>query len=63
MAKKKNDNIIIKLVDKEPNEDGTACTPSVYWTTKNKKTHTTKMSLMKYNKHKKKHTLHTEAKS
>ena len=62
MAKKKLDRIVVKIVDKEPGEDGQAYSPSVYWTEKNKKNNTTKLTLMKYNRFKRKHTKHTEAK-
>lgn len=62
MAKKKQDRLVIKIVDKEPDENGNLVTPSVYWTEKNKRNKTDKLVLMKYNRHKRKHTLHTEAK-
>lgn len=62
MAKKKTDRLIIKLVDKEPDENGIVHTPSVYWTEKNKRKTTEKLKLSKYNKYKKKHTVHTESK-
>lgn len=59
---KKNDRIVVKLIDKEPDEDGNPCTPSIYWTIRNKR-NGGKLELNKYNAVKKKHTLHTEAKS
>jgi len=60
MAKKKTDRIIIKLVDKQPDEDGKVYPPSVYWTVKNKRKTTDKKKLKKYNKFKMKHTEHIE---
>ncbi len=62
MAKKKTDRIIIKVVDKEPDTEGKTYTPSIYWTEKNKKKTTTKLSIKKYNKHKRQHTIHIESK-
>ncbi|MDX1917840.1 MAG: 50S ribosomal protein L33 [Candidatus Caenarcaniphilales bacterium] len=62
MAKKKTDRLIIKLVDKEPDVDGIAYSPSVYWTEKNKRKTTDKLKLKKYNPYKRKHTVHTETK-
>ena len=62
MAKKKTDRLIIKLVDKEPGENGEIFSPSVYWTEKNKRNTTTKLSLKKYNKYKRRVTVHTESK-
>ncbi|MFN5539661.1 MAG: 50S ribosomal protein L33 [Candidatus Melainabacteria bacterium] len=62
MAKKKSDRIVIKVVDKEPGPDGVSYTPSIYWTEKNKRNTTTKLKLKKYNRYKKTHTEHTEAK-
>ncbi len=62
MAKKKSDRIVIKVVDKEPDENGISYSPSVYWTEKNKRNTTGKLKIKKYNPYKRKHTEHTEAK-
>lgn len=63
MAKKKADSQIVKLVDKEPDENGQKVTPSVYYTRKNRKNTPGKLVLKKYNKYKRCHTEHTEVKS
>lgn len=62
MAKKKSDRIVIKVVDKEPDENGQSYPPSIYWTEKNKRNTTAKLKLNKYNPFKRKTTEHTEAK-
>ncbi|HEY9885893.1 MAG TPA: 50S ribosomal protein L33 [Vampirovibrionales bacterium] len=62
MAKKKTDRIFIKLVDKELGDSGEYFPPSVYWTEKNKRNTTDKLTLVKYNSYKRKHTKHTETK-
>lgn len=62
MAKKKGDRIVIKIVDKEADENGQEFPTSVYWTRKNKRNTTEKLEVKKYNKFKRKHTLHKEAK-
>jgi len=62
MAKKKSDRIVIKVVDKEPDESGKTYSPSIYWTEKNKRNTTAKLKLKKYNPFKRKTTEHTEAK-
>lgn len=62
MAKKKTDRLVIKLVDKEPGPNGEYYPTSVYWTEKNKRNTTGKLKLKKYNRYKKTHTEHVEAK-
>lgn len=54
MAKKKGAREIIKL----KSSDSSEC----YWTTKNKKTSTTRLELKKYDKKLKKHVVFKEAK-
>ena len=60
MASKKKDRSIIKLVDKEPDEEGKKYSPSIYYTVKNRKKTPEKLELKKFNKYKNKHTKHKE---
>jgi|GEM_PF-3217357 len=62
MARKKTDRSVIKLVDKEPDENGISYTPSVYYTVKNKRQTPDKIKLKKFNKYKNRHTDHLETK-
>jgi len=54
MAKKSKGREIIKLKSTETDE--------MYWTTKNKRNHTTRLELKKYDKRAKKHVVFREAK-
>ncbi len=59
MAKKEN-RVIVTLECTEARKEG--LTPSRYTTTKNKKNHTERLVLKKYNPHLKRHTPHKEIK-
>lgn len=60
MAGKKNDVIVVTLECTEARALGV--TPSRYTTFKNKKKHTAKLELKKYNRYLKRHTVHKEIK-